>query len=49
MAPALMPRPWDGSQRFALFEPATVFLNAAAFQALGLSLTELPQVTIYGP
>jgi len=36
MAPALMPRPWDGSQRFALFEPATVFLNAAAFQALGL-------------
>lgn len=36
MAPALMPRPWDGSQRFALFEPATVYLNAAAFQALGL-------------
>jgi putative ABC transport system permease protein len=36
MAPTLMPRPWDGSQRFALFEPATVFLNAAAFQALGL-------------
>jgi putative ABC transport system permease protein len=36
MAPALMPRPWDASARFALFAPATVFLNAAAFQALGL-------------
>ena len=36
MAPALMPRPRDGSDRFALFAPATVFLNAAALQALGL-------------
>ncbi|MBA4114193.1 MAG: ABC transporter permease [Verminephrobacter sp.] len=36
MAPALMPRPWDGADRFALFAPATVFLNAAALQALGL-------------
>ena len=24
-------------------------LSLAAFQALGLSLTELPQVTVYGP
>ena len=36
MAPALMPRPWDGADRFVLFAPATVFLNAAALQALGL-------------
>ncbi len=37
IAPALSPRPWDGADRFALFAPATVFLNAAALQALGLS------------
>lgn len=36
MAPALMPRPWDGADRFAMFAPATVFLNTAALQALGL-------------
>lgn len=36
MAPALLPRPWDGADRFALFAPATVFLNATALQALGL-------------
>lgn len=36
MAPALMPRPWAGADRFALFAPATVFLNTAALQALGL-------------
>ncbi|CAN7303488.1 ABC transporter permease [Acidovorax sp. LjRoot74] len=36
MAPALMPRPWGGTDRFALFAPATVFLNTAALQALGL-------------
>jgi len=36
MAPALMPRPWDGADRFALFAPATVFLNATALQALAL-------------
>jgi putative ABC transport system permease protein len=37
MAPALMPRPWSGADRLVLFAPATVFLNAAALQALGLS------------
>ncbi|MBX9832229.1 MAG: FtsX-like permease family protein, partial [Burkholderiaceae bacterium] len=37
IAPALMPRPWDTADRFALFAPATVFLNTAALQALGLS------------
>ncbi|MFY3386878.1 FtsX-like permease family protein [Paracidovorax sp. MALMAid1276] len=36
MAPALMPRPWAGADRYALFAPATVFLNTAALQALGL-------------
>ncbi len=36
MAPALAPRPWPGADRMVLFAPATVFLNAAALQALGL-------------
>ncbi|MDD2177241.1 ABC transporter permease [Acidovorax sp. D2M1] len=48
-APALMPRPWDGTDRFALFAPATVFLNTAALQALGLSpaaASPLPQLTL---
>jgi putative ABC transport system permease protein len=35
-APALMPRAWDGTDRLAMLAPATVFLNAAALQALGL-------------
>ncbi len=35
-APALLPRPWPGSERTVLFAPATVFLNAAARQALAL-------------
>lgn len=39
MAPALMPRPWAGADRLALFAPATVFLNTAALQALGLPTT----------
>ncbi|RZJ15052.1 MAG: FtsX-like permease family protein [Acidovorax sp.] len=39
MAPALMPRPWPGAERLALFAPSTVFLNPAALQALGLAAT----------
>ena len=35
-APALMPRAWEGADRLAMLAPATVFLNAAALQALGL-------------
>ena len=37
-APALMPRPFPNlpADRFALFAPATVFLNAAALRALAL-------------
>ena len=52
MAPALSPRPWDGADRFAMFAPATVFLNASALQGLGLSAAAttatapLPQVTL---
>ena len=49
MAPALMPRAWEGTDRFALFAPATVFLNAAALQALGLSTagtTPLPRLLL---
>ncbi|MDB5870609.1 MAG: putative type transport system, involved in lipoprotein release, permease component with [Ramlibacter sp.] len=34
VAPALMPVPQQGTDRFALFAPATVFLNPAARQSL---------------
>ena len=37
IAPALMPRLWSGADRLDLFAPATLFLNAAALQALGLA------------
>ena len=50
MAPALMPLAWDTADRFAMFTPATVFLNTAALQALGLSTaapTQLPQITLH--
>ncbi|MDR6766067.1 putative ABC transport system permease protein [Acidovorax delafieldii] len=52
MAPALVPRPWDSADRFALFAPATVFLNTAALQALGLpaiapsASSPLPRLTL---
>jgi len=36
MAPALAPRVLDGGDRLAMLAPATVFLNPAAQQALGL-------------
>mgnify|MGYP003947724107 CR=1 FL=1 len=36
MAPALAPRVWGGGDRLAMLAPATVFLNPAAQQALGL-------------
>jgi putative ABC transport system permease protein len=36
IAPALMPQPAPGADRFALFAPGQVFLNAAARTALGL-------------
>ena len=42
IAPALMPRPADGADRFALLAPDTVFLNAAARNALGEGATRLP-------
>jgi putative ABC transport system permease protein len=35
LAPALMPNPGADADRFALFAPATVFLNAAAQERLG--------------
>ncbi|MDF2464119.1 MAG: putative type transport system, involved in lipoprotein release, permease component with [Ramlibacter sp.] len=35
LAPTLMPVPARGTDRFAMFSPATVFLNPAAKQALG--------------
>ena len=45
-----MPRAWDTADRFALFAPATVFLNTAALQALGLSTAapaQLPRITLH--
>ncbi|MBE7940740.1 MULTISPECIES: FtsX-like permease family protein [Ramlibacter] len=36
VTPELLPRPAPGSDRFALFAPARLFLNAAAAAALGL-------------
>jgi len=41
IAPALMPQPARDADRFALFAPDTVFLNAAARTALGESATTL--------
>ena len=50
MAPDLMPRPFASleSDRLLLFAPATVFLNAAARQALGLdeTLEKAPQLIL---
>lgn len=42
IAPALMPRPAADADRFALMAPDTVFLNAAAGNALGEGATRLP-------
>ena len=41
IAPALMPRPADGADRYALFAPGQVFLNAAARKAIGDQATQL--------
>ena len=46
IAPALMPRLADGADRFDLFAPATLFLNGAAQQALGLTAGALPSLTL---
>ncbi|MBS7808164.1 ABC transporter permease [Variovorax sp. PCZ-1] len=35
ISPALMPRPKEASERFAVFAPRQAFLNAAALQAFG--------------
>ncbi|MDM0036217.1 FtsX-like permease family protein [Variovorax sp. J22P271] len=41
IAPALMPRPADGADRYALLAPGQVFLNAAARKAIGDQATQL--------
>ena len=41
LAPELLPRPADADDRFAFFAPATVFLNAAAQNALGAGSLQL--------
>ncbi|WP_353174810.1 FtsX-like permease family protein [Delftia acidovorans] len=40
VAPALMPRLFDGGGRLDLFAPDAVFLNATALEALGLTLEQ---------
>ena len=40
IAPALMPMPDKGADRFAVFAPSQVFLNAAARKALGADATD---------
>ncbi len=49
MAPALAPRPHAGADRLAMLAPATVFLNAAAQQALGLASIDAdsPALTLH--
>ncbi|MDF1484438.1 ABC transporter permease [Ramlibacter sp. H39-3-26] len=42
LAPELLPRPVANAGRYALFAPATVFLNAPAIAALGLDAARLP-------
>ena len=39
LSPSLMPRPAEGANRFALLDPAALFLNAQAEQRLGTSGT----------
>lgn len=41
IAPALMPRPAEAGDRFSLFAPRQVFLNAAARKAVGDDATQL--------
>ena len=41
LAPELLPRPADADDRFVFFAPATVFLNAAAQNALGAGSLQL--------
>ena len=49
IAPALMPRLSSGADRLDLFAPATLFLNAAALQALGLAADapSAPAITLH--
>ena len=46
VAPALMPRAFARSERLAMLAPATVFLNAAALQALGLATDDSGAATL---
>ncbi|WP_205736689.1 FtsX-like permease family protein [Acidovorax cavernicola] len=46
IAPALMPQAAAGADRFALFAPGHVFLNAAARQALQLPLQPAPDESL---
>lgn len=46
MAPELAPRPFPDAGRLAILSPATLFLNAAALQALGLQADRGSPVTL---
>ncbi len=49
LAPALMPRPRDGEDRFAAFDPDAAFPNAAALAALGTADAAAPLALHNGP
>ncbi len=48
LAPAMLPRPRAGSERFAAIDPGNVFLNAAAERRLGSDATTLALQTPQG-
>jgi putative ABC transport system permease protein len=48
LAPAMLPRPRQGSDRFAAIDPGVVFLNAAAERRLGNDATTLSLQTQQG-
>ncbi|MBS0508329.1 MAG: FtsX-like permease family protein, partial [Proteobacteria bacterium] len=47
MAPALAPQVFAGTDRLAMLAPATVFLNAAAQQALGIGAGRAQAITLH--
>ncbi|HQQ70318.1 MAG TPA: ABC transporter permease, partial [Alicycliphilus sp.] len=47
MAPDLAPQAFDGMDRLAMLAPATVFLNPAAQQALGMGADKAQAITLH--
>ena len=49
VAPALMPQPFEGADRMALFAPNTLFLNAAAAKSLNSPTLQLQSELTFKP